>query len=129
MKDESHNQRQNCNFYHNIIHVYDASQNFSFLEAVQGKRPQFSLVPYYILVSGPAFHWPFRCLAMSKAAFFAPMTDCSMAEADASMAFTETRPPLTSKTKDGNEAFEGDKRNATKTVGQSMKIVNNLDKC
>ena len=63
---------------------------------------------------------------MSKAAFFAPMTDCSMAEADASMAFTETRPPLASKTKDGNEAFNEDKRNSTKTVGQSRAVVNNL---
>ena len=51
-----------------------------------------------------------------------------MAEADASMAFTETRPPLTSKTKDGNEVYDEDKRNATKTVGQSMTIANNLDK-
>ena len=55
----------------------------------------------------PLDNWRYlfpKYLATNRAAFLAPIIDCSIAEAAASMALTEIKAPSESKTNEGNDA-------------------------
>ena len=64
----------------------------------------------------------FTRLATSNAAFFAPMIDCSMADAEVSMALTETRPPSESRRNEGKDAWIVEGRAIERNEKESSRV-------